>query len=53
MEKIYRRNIVRNKKFFLKNHSISMMSSIYYKMKEERKKMILSEADKCIKKKTI
>ena len=39
----------RNRKFFLKNPRLSMMVRIFDKMKDERKKMILSEADKFIK----
>ena len=45
--------IDRNRKFFLKNPRLSMMVRIFDKMKDERKKMILSEADKFIKKNTI
>ena len=49
MDGLYWRFIDRNRKFFLKNPRLSMMVRIFDKMKEERKKMILSEADKFIK----
>ena len=43
------RFIDRNRKFFLKNPRLSMMVRIFDKMKADRKKLILSEADKFIK----
>ena len=49
MDGLYWRFIDRNRKFFLKNPRLSMMVTIFDKMKNERKKMILSEADKFIK----
>jgi len=49
MDGLYWRFINRNRKFFLKNPRLSMMVRIFDKMKDERKKMILSEADKFIK----
>ena len=39
--------------FFLTNPRLSMMVRIFDKMKDERKKMILSEANKFIKQNTI
>ena len=42
----------RNRSFFLKNPRLSMMVRIYDKMKVERKKLILSEAEKFINKNT-
>ena len=53
MDGLYWRFIDRNRKFFLKNPRLSMMVRIFDKMKAERKKMILSEADKFIKQNTI
>ena len=47
------RFIDRNRKFFLTNPRLSMMVHIFDKMKTDRKKMILSEADKFIKQNTI
>ena len=44
--------LIRNRKFFLKNPRLSMMVRIFDKMKDDRKKMILSEADKFIKQNT-
>ena len=49
MDGIYWRFIDRNRKFFLKNPRLSMMVYVFDKMKDERKKMILSEANKFIK----
>ena len=49
MDGLYWRFIDRNRKFFLKNPRLSMMVYVFDKMKDERKKMILSEADKFIK----
>ena len=53
MDGLYWRFIDRNRKFFLTNPRLSMMVRIFDKMKVDRKKMILSEADKFIKKNTI
>ena len=53
MDGLYWRFIDRNRKFFLKNPRLSMMVRIFDKMKDERKKMILSEADKFIKLNTL
>ena len=53
MDGLYWRFIDRNRKFFLKNPRLSMMVRIFDKMKTDRKKMILSEADKFIKQNTI
>ena len=52
MDGLYWRFIDRNRKFFLTNPRLSMMVRIFDKMKDERKKMILSEADKFIKQNT-
>ena len=52
MDGLYWRFIDRNRKFFLKNPRLSMMVRIFDKMKEDRKKLILSEADKFIKNNT-
>ena len=41
------------RKFFLKNPRLSMMVRIFDKMKTDRKKLILSAADKFIKANTI
>jgi len=49
---LYWRFIDKNREFFLKNPRLSMIVRIFDKMKNERKKMILSEADKFIKKHT-
>ena len=49
MDGLYWRFIDRNRKFFLTNPRLSMMVRIFDKMKTDRKKMILSEADKFIK----
>ena len=53
MDGLYWRFIDRNRKFFLKNPRLSMMVYVFDKMKEGRKKMILSEADKFIEQNTI
>ena len=53
MDGLYWRFINRNRKFFLKNPRLSMMVRIFDKMKSDRKKIILSEADKFIKQNTI
>jgi len=53
MDGLYWRFIDRNRKFFLKNPRLSMMVRIFDKMKVDRKKMILSAADKFIKQNTI
>jgi deoxyribodipyrimidine photolyase-related protein len=53
MDGLYWRFIDRNRKFFLKNPRLSMMVRIFDKMKDERKKMILSKADKFIRQNTI
>jgi deoxyribodipyrimidine photolyase-related protein len=53
MDGLYWRFIDRNREFFLKNSRLSMMVSVFDKMKDERKKLILSEADKFIKQNTI
>ena len=52
MDGLYWRFINRNRNFFLKNPRLSMMVRIFDKMKEERKKLILSEAAKFISKNT-
>tara|TARA_A100000164_G_scaffold247341_1_gene220096 strand:+ start:64 stop:1407 length:1344 start_codon:yes stop_codon:yes gene_type:complete len=52
MDGLYWRFINRNRQFFLKNPRLSMMVRIFDKMKEDRKKLILSEADKFIKRNT-
>ncbi len=49
MDGLYWRFIDRNRKFFSKNPRLSMMVHIFDKMKKDRKKLILSEADKFIK----
>ena len=53
MDGLYWRFIDRNRKFFLTNPRLSMMVRIFDKMKDERKKLILSEADKFIKLNTV
>ena len=53
MDGLYWRFIDRNRKFFLTNPRLSMMVRIFDKMKTDRKKLILSEADKFIKQNTI
>ena len=52
MDGLYWRFIDRNRKFFLKNPRLSMMVRIFDKMKVDRKKLILSEAEKFIKQNT-
>ena len=52
MDRLYWRFINRNRSFFLKNPRLSMMVRIFDKMKPERKKLILSEAEKFINKNT-
>ena len=52
MDGLYWRFINRNRVFFLKNPRLSMMVRIFDKMKPERKKLILSEAENFIKKNT-
>tara|TARA_B100000073_G_scaffold329398_1_gene316925 strand:+ start:393 stop:1808 length:1416 start_codon:yes stop_codon:yes gene_type:complete len=52
MDGLYWRFINRNRSFFLKNPRLSMMVRIFDKMKPERKKLILSEAEKFINKNT-
>tara|TARA_Y100001970_G_scaffold204106_1_gene248519 strand:- start:11346 stop:12842 length:1497 start_codon:yes stop_codon:yes gene_type:complete len=49
MDGLYWRFINKNRKFFLKNPRLSMMVRIFDKMKNDRKKLILSEAEKFIK----
>jgi len=53
MDGLYWRFIDRNRKFFLKNPRLSMMVRIFDKMKNDRRKLILSAADKFIKKNTL
>ncbi len=53
MDGLYWRFINQNRNFFSKNPRLSMMVRIFDKMKNERKKLILSEADKFIKENTI
>ena len=48
MDGLYWRFIDKNRDFFLSNPRLSMMVRIYDKMKPERKKLILSEAEKFI-----
>ena len=48
MDGLYWRFINRNRSFFLKNPRLSMMVRIFDKMKLERKKLILAEAEKFI-----
>ena len=52
MDGLYWRFINKNRTFFLKNPRLSMMVRIFDKMKKERKKIILSEAEKFIIKNT-
>ena len=52
MDGLYWRFINRNRNFFLKNPRLSMMVRVFDKMKHERKKLILSEAEKFITKNT-
>ncbi len=53
MDGLYWRFINKNRNFFLKNPRLSMMVRVFDKMKDKRKKLILSEADKFIKANTI
>ena len=53
MDGLYWRFISKNRNFFLKNPRLSMMVRVFDRMKEDRKKLILSEADKFIKENTI
>ena len=53
MDGLYWRFIDRNRKFFLKNPRLSMMVRIFDKMKPDRKKLILTEAEKFIKQNTV
>ena len=53
MDGLYWRFINRNRNFFLKNPRLSMMVRIFDKIKSDRKKLILSEAEKFINKNTI
>ena len=53
MDGLYWRFINKNRFFFKKNPRLSMMVAIYDKMKADRKKIILSAADKFIKENTI
>ena len=48
MDGLYWRFINRNRKFFLTNPRLSMMVRIFDKMKIDRKKLILSKAEKFI-----
>ena len=52
MDGLYWRFINKNRAFFLKNPRLSMMVRIFDKMNSSRKKIILDEADKFIKKNT-
>ena len=52
MDGLYWRFINRNRSFFLKNPRLSMMVRILDKMKQDRKKLIFSAADKFIKENT-
>ena len=53
MDGLYWRFINRNRNFFLKNPRLSMMVRIYDKMNSDRKKLILTSAEKFIKANTI
>ena len=53
MDGLYWRFINRNRNFFLKNPRLSMMVKIFDKMKKDRKKLILSSAEKFIKENTL
>jgi len=53
MDGLYWRFIDRNREFFIKNPRLSMMVRVFDKMKDERKQLILLEADKFIKQNTI
>ena len=52
MDGLYWRFINRNRNFFIKNPRLSMMVRVFDKMKTDRKKLILSEAEKFINKNT-
>ncbi len=52
MDGLYWRFINRNRAFFIKNPRLSMMVRIFDKMKSERKKLILSAAEKFINRNT-
>ena len=52
MDGLYWRFIHKNRNFFLKNPRLSMMVRIFDNMKTDRKKLILSEAEKFITKNT-
>ena len=52
MDGLYWRFINKNRKFFLKNPRLSMMVHVFDKMDIKRKKLILSEANKFIKRNT-
>jgi len=52
MDGLYWRFINKNRKFFLKNPRLSLMVKIYDKIDDKRKTIILSEANKFIKKNT-
>ena len=52
MDGLYWRFINKNRKFFLKNPRLSMIVRVYDKMNIRRKEIILSEANKFIKKNT-
>jgi len=52
MDGLYWRFINRNRTFFLKNPRLSMMVSVFDKMKTERKNLILPAAEKFIKENT-
>ena len=52
MDGLYWRFINKNRNFFLKNPRLSMMVRIFDKMKSDRKKLILFEAEKFIKRNT-
>jgi len=52
MDGLYWRFIDRNREFFIKNPRLSMMVYVFDKMKDERKQLILSEADSFIKRNT-
>ncbi len=52
MDGLYWRFINKNRSFFIKNPRLSMMVRVFDKMKIERKRLILSEAEKFINKNT-
>tara|TARA_Y100001970_G_C14246547_1_gene868683 strand:- start:2994 stop:4472 length:1479 start_codon:yes stop_codon:yes gene_type:complete len=53
MDGLYWSFIDRNRKFFLKNPRLSMMVRIFDKIKTDRKKLILSAANKFVKQNTV